>query len=48
MTRWYHKIRAFWLVPPKDVLPDPDRSTKREGQLQHEQFAYIARIKRKA
>ena len=48
MTRWYHKIRAFWFAPPKDVLPEPHRSVRREAELQHLQYAYIARVKRKA
>jgi len=41
-------LKDFWITPQKELLPDPHRSTKREGQLQHEQFAYIAKLKWKA
>ena len=39
-------ICSTWNRRATEVLPDPHRSVKREGELQHEQFAYIARVKR--
>ena len=39
-------FERLWNHRRADILPDPHRSVKREAELQHEQFAYIARIKR--
>jgi hypothetical protein len=44
-SHWWRAITAFWTVREKEVLPEPHRSVRREGELQHEQFAYIARLK---
>jgi len=48
MKSFIQIFKAFWTVSEKEVLPLPDRSVKREAQLQHEQFAYIAKIRTKA
>jgi len=48
MSLLLQKIKAFWTVSEKEVLPDPHRSTMREAELQHKQFAYMAKIRKKA
>jgi hypothetical protein len=48
MTRTLRRLWVFLTNPPLGVLPPPDRSVKRQGQILDELWRHRARLSRQS